>query len=925
MYHRNKVHTDEFWKYEMAKHRRTVVDDKDRNDDMWQQQLGKHGKDVMIKSAASCHNGSIYGGESMHLSKTDPSHDERWLQQIKRATSNESYDKPQPLTDVKLLALQSLQSSLHSLKSNMYPNENAKDEKHVRVLSRDSSSFTPNPQGMLMKEEAMEIDAQQPSNKPPKHVKSQPMAETRLPCTLNKTSQEQDDNYLTLLAHLSAQRKACEEQNFPNSLPIEKATDVSLEMDESVISRDKSNIQYQEPSQRSESFCSRQRAIGQDQRSSSNSPPTLSLPDIKEESSVTRTKMWLAQLGQYRQKAVQDEMEKSHDELWEEQISRGKSSTVKSPIEPLEITIEDEGRSTKNSTSSVSTPRRSFKQEKHPPLISALQVQPAPTRANPQISKYNFTRNSYDVDEEPANMPNNKMPSAPCSKSKMNSWTNNNSPSLSPRSSIEKMTSPRPTASPIASNPRPKDSVSFKNLLSINSSIIVNINGQNVDMRGSSVDKNDGKTEESLSSKSFSGRIALSTPIEANNNDTRISRRQEEQANSDEFATHSRHIPLAIPPLQPSSHLPPIAKYKSEKLSNVHEGKVEDSHSMDMVATKKVEDNQKSKPKYPPPDPSTFGSSSVLKMLLMDPSARKRPSSPPPSPVPNKKNAPSNTSLESLQNNSVADKSGENVFKKFYGAPNTCDETDILRRRLLGIKESASQVTTQQKSVKMLLPKPRYSPPSATITSADIAAKEPAMFHKKSPMAVEEFTKVAAAAATLASFNLSRLDEKQPNQQNLEKSRTTKKVNFPIEVNYETYSQQESPLAAQRYQILLPMTQQHPLLLDDDLKNSENSVVPISKQLDNTNNPNHDTKSIATESVRQEGNPSSPYRKSLESDHNDSIEKKSKIGLEEANISAYARTSVSKQLLYRYTTHNNNNINNNNDDTYNHPVRRTSQ
>jgi hypothetical protein len=301
------------------------------------------------------------------------------------------------------------------------------------------------------------------------------------------------------------------------------------------------------------------------------------------------------------------------------------------------------------------------------------------------------------------------------------------------------------------------------------------------------------------------------------------------------------------------------------------------------------------------------------------------PSKAPPSPVPNKKNATSMTALESQQNNFDVEKSGDNVFKKFYGAPNTCDDTDILRRRLLGIQGSAAQASTPPKSFNMLLPKPRYSPPSATITSADLAAKEPALFHKKSPMAVEEFTKVAAAAATLASFNLSRLEEKQTIQQNLEKARTTKKVNFPIEVNYETYSQQESPLAAQRYQILLPMTQQHPLLLDDDLKNSENGVVPISKQLDDTNNTNHVTKPIATESARQEGNHSSPYRKSLESDHNDSIGQKNKSGLEDANVSAYARTSVSKQLLYRYTTNNNNNINNNSDDTHNHPVRRTSQ
>jgi len=212
---------------------------------------------------------------------------------------------------------------------------------------------------------------------------------------------------------------------------------------------------------------------------------------------------------------------------------------------------------------------------------------------------------------------------------------------------------------------------------------------------------------------------------------------------------------------------------------------------------------------------------------------------------------------------------------------------------------------SQNKSVNMLMPKPKYSPPSATITSADVAREEPNLFPKKSPLAVEEFSKVAAAAATLASFNLSRLDEKQLNQQNLEINRMTKKVNFPIEVNYETYNQQESYQAPQRYQFFFPTTQQQPkLLLEDDLKNSTNGVP-------------------SPEPIRKEGNNSTPYRKSQDSDHNDPNERRNKDCVEDANISAYARTSVSKQLLHRYTTHNNNN--NSNDDTHYNSVRRTSQ
>merc|ERR1712038_1973661 len=303
----------------------------------------------------------------------------------------------------------------------------------------------------------------------------------------------------------------------------------------------------------------------------------------------------------------------------------------------------------------------------------------------------------------------------------INERLNNNSPSLSQRSSIEKMTPPLPPASPITSEPRSKDSASVKNLLSINPSIIVNINGQNVNMRGT--DTNGDNIEKPLSLKSFNGQISLLAPNKANNNEPLVHEQvTERQHNSEDMTVHQRHIPLALPPLQPSAHMPPIAKYKSEKLPNINQENVNAKNCRDTESMKEVDDNQKSKPKYPPPDPSTFGSSSVLKMLLMDPSSRKRTLSPPRSPIQNKRspNAISNQFLEPQQMIPENEKSTEvsNVFKKFYGAPNTSDDTDILRRRLLGIRDSTPQTVSQNKSVNMLMPKPKYSPPSVTITSA---------------------------------------------------------------------------------------------------------------------------------------------------------------------------------------------------------------
>ena len=307
MYHRNKVHTDEFWKYEMAKHRRTVVDDKDRNDDMWQQQLGRYGKDDIVKSSSP--HDQIYGGEHhQHGNNGDPSHDERWLQQINRATSNDSMDSPQhqPLTDAKLLALQSLQSSFHSINRSIITDETEKDNSHSSMDFFSRQKF-PSQQvhRMDIKEEAMDENLDRPCTPSPKHLKDQMSVENGPSDAFNKSPRLQDDTYLTLLAHLSAQRKACEEDTLLNTSKLTREGRIPVEKDESIISRERSSNHYHQPSQISESLCSQQQKQGRnistpstivpdvthEQRHLSKSPPTLSLPDIKEECSVSRTKM----------------------------------------------------------------------------------------------------------------------------------------------------------------------------------------------------------------------------------------------------------------------------------------------------------------------------------------------------------------------------------------------------------------------------------------------------------------------------------------------------------------------------------------------------------------------------------------------------------------------------------------------------------
>jgi hypothetical protein len=220
----------------------------------------------------------------------------------------------------------------------------------------------------------------------------------------------------------------------------------------------------------------------------------------------------------------------------------------------------------------------------------------------------------------------------------------------------------------------------------------------------------------------------------------------------------------------------------------------------------------------------------------------------------------------------------------------------------------------------MLLPKPRYSPPSATITSADIVQKQTNPLQRQSPIAVEEFTKVAAAAATLASFTMSHVEDTKINQQNVERVEITKKVNFPIEVNYEHYYQDNSKYVLKSHKQQLLPTQQHlePMLFEyDDLKNGKKDTgcpekdIPMSNQTDQLNHQRvqkycGNTQVKTEQNNNSNNNDRSPHRQSQEFDSTYSKELENQNEQCVANMSAYSKTSVSKQLLYRYTTNNNN-------------------
>jgi len=104
MYHRNKLHTDDFWRYELTRNRRSFVDDQ-VNEDLWKKQLGKHGGEDAPSEAhlpAPQHQAKV---EEVSLAQTKEDQ-LRWFEQIKQSNLNEM------TPEMKLLALQSLQKSL---------------------------------------------------------------------------------------------------------------------------------------------------------------------------------------------------------------------------------------------------------------------------------------------------------------------------------------------------------------------------------------------------------------------------------------------------------------------------------------------------------------------------------------------------------------------------------------------------------------------------------------------------------------------------------------------------------------------------------------------------------------------------------------------------------------------------------------------
>merc|ERR1719295_1251955 len=290
MYHRNKVHTDEFWRYELTKNRKTVLDDV-ANEDAWKQQLGKHAEEAAkLKKEAAEAAAAAATEENLSRPATPAAAPGEqtggWMDQVKRSSTPAPAPAAPTLepvtTEMKLLALQNLQqnlqSSLHFMSMGMAAPQLAAMTSLQRLAGLQSTLTAADHQ------QAVKIE---PSGPP-------------------------QDSYLSLLAQFA--KKESEERSLAENANGES--------------------------------------------SSMGARPPAILP-AKEESSVKRTQLWLQQVNKYRHKPPKEELDANHEQLWEQQISRVKRNPVRSPLEPVEIVIEDDGE--KSGSSFEGSPRHTIR------------------------------------------------------------------------------------------------------------------------------------------------------------------------------------------------------------------------------------------------------------------------------------------------------------------------------------------------------------------------------------------------------------------------------------------------------------------------------------------------------------------------------------------------------------------------------------
>ena len=163
---------------------------------------------------------------------------------------------------------------------------------------------------------------------------------------------------------------------------------------------------------------------------------------------------------------------------------------------------------------------------------------------------------------------------------------------------------------------------------------------------------------------------------------------------------------------------------------------------------------------------------SVLKTILLDRSLRKRPASPPRPAAASIQQLPAAVAIQNgfqasaaLLNSCPLVPVPNKEQKLQQLQPNKHEETDILRRRLLGIKDlPAAAAPAAVLQAPAAAPRPRFAPPSATITSKDPQAAANSFqlslnVKNTPPLSAEEDLALQKAAETLVSLSTAVLEK----------------------------------------------------------------------------------------------------------------------------------------------------------------------
>jgi hypothetical protein len=309
MYHRNKVNTDEFWRHELTKNRRSNLDDK-ANEDLWRQQIAKHSGETSTPAPQHRIIKPEPGGGQVE----DEQQLQQWLEPAVTAAAG------QMSTEMKLLALQSLQNSLTmmSRRSGLVIPSPSSDSNNNNDSSRNSDMVN-------LQQLAIVSNNNNNNNGSSFCYNLQQLTtagEAGLAVKKEMQCQQQPESYLALLAQLA--RESETKHNSSNHM-------------QNRSSRNSNNSEWGRGGGLAPGS-----GGGQDLPEERRGGASPMLP-TKEESAVKRTQLWLQQVNRYRSSRLpREELDSAnHEQMWEQQIARVKRNPVKSPLEPVEIVLDD--------------------------------------------------------------------------------------------------------------------------------------------------------------------------------------------------------------------------------------------------------------------------------------------------------------------------------------------------------------------------------------------------------------------------------------------------------------------------------------------------------------------------------------------------------------------------------------------------------